>query len=60
VLDYIKAKKWDDADAALKKLEGMKDSLPQQLRTQIDSARSSLDGGRKLDSASQGLGEIMK
>jgi hypothetical protein len=60
VLDYIKAKKWNDADAALKKLEGMKDSLPQQLRTQIDSARSSLDGARKLDSASQGLGDIMK
>jgi cell division septum initiation protein DivIVA len=60
VLDYIKAKKWDDAEATLKKLEGMRGSLPEQLQSQIDSASSSLKGARNLEKAKDGLGDMMK
>jgi len=48
VNQYIKDKKFDDADAALKKLEGMQDKLPESVKTQLPTARKAIDAGKAL------------
>jgi hypothetical protein len=48
VSQYIKEKKFDDADAALKKLEGMQASLPDTIKTQLPTARKAIDAGKGL------------
>ena len=40
---YIKERKFEDAEAALKKLEAMKDQLPASLSAQLPTLRKSLD-----------------
>jgi hypothetical protein len=44
----IKDGKLDAADESLKKLEGMKDSLPKSMQDQIGSLRKSLDAARSV------------
>ena len=43
IKQYIADKKFDQADAALKTLEGMKDKLPQAVQDQLGNVRSLLD-----------------
>ena len=52
VMDYIKEKKWDLAETALKELEAKKASLPAALSGQVDNAR------KMLDAAKAGLGAV--
>ena len=54
--DAVKNKKWDDASAALKKLDAMKDKLPQSLQDKIKSLEATVDGGKAL-SGIPGLGK---
>ncbi|HEY7090574.1 MAG TPA: hypothetical protein VH518_20920 [Tepidisphaeraceae bacterium] len=42
VTEYVKDKKWDLADEALKKLEAIKDKLPTEWAAKIDSAKDML------------------
>jgi hypothetical protein len=46
VMDLIRDKKWDAADAALKSLEANKASLPAATQTGIDQAHKMLDAGK--------------
>jgi hypothetical protein len=48
VQTYIKEKKFDDADAALKQLEGMQDKLPESVKVQLPTIRKSLDTAKSL------------
>ncbi len=54
--DAIKNKKWDDASAALKKLEAMKDKLPQSWQDKLKSLETAVDAG-KLSSSIPGFGK---
>jgi hypothetical protein len=50
---YVKENKWDLAESTVKKLEGMKASLPAEYQPQVDNVRKMLDtakaaGGVKL------------
>jgi small-conductance mechanosensitive channel len=57
VKTYIGEKKFDDADAALKKLEGMADKLPATISGQLPALRKSLDAAKALGG---GGGELPK
>jgi hypothetical protein len=46
----IAAKKWDAADADLKKLEGIKDQLSTQLQVTVTSLRTQLDASKAAGS----------
>jgi hypothetical protein len=46
VQQYVKDKKWDDAEAALKKLDGMKDKLPGDWAAKIEAARTALNAAK--------------
>ncbi len=52
----IKDKKWDDADALLKKLEDMKDKLSPDLQKQIATLRTAIDAGKATPKLPGGLG----
>jgi hypothetical protein len=56
VKTYIKEKKFDDADAALKKVEGMKDQLPANISSQLPTIRQSLDAAKGAAKALEGAG----
>lgn len=56
VKDAIKNKKWDDASAALKKLEGMKDKLPASWQDELKSLQAAVDAG-KLTGGLPGFGK---
>lgn len=51
VTEYVKDKKWDLADEALKKLEAMKASLPAEWASKIDQARSAFTTAKTAASA---------
>lgn len=44
----IKDKKWDEADAALTKLEGMKDKLSPDMQKQVENLKTAVDAGKNL------------
>lgn len=50
-MEYVKDKKWDLADETLKKLEGMKASLPAEWASKIDQARSAFTTAKTAASA---------
>jgi hypothetical protein len=43
----IKDKKWDEAEALLKQLDGLKAQLPAEWQTKIDAAHATLTNARK-------------
>jgi len=49
LMGYIKDKKLDLAEELLKKLEGIKASLPADLQSKIDGARTALNAAKTLD-----------
>jgi hypothetical protein len=55
VKELISEKKLDDADKALKSLEGMKDKLPANVQDQLSKVRSLLDQARLANGATQDL-----
>ena len=54
-MQAVKDKKFDVADEALKKLEGMKSNLSPEWQSKVDSARTMLDGAKSAGSI-PGLG----
>jgi hypothetical protein len=55
VQTYIKEKKFDDADAALKQVEGMQDKLPASVKAQLPTIRKSLDTAKSLTGSTPAL-----
>ncbi len=51
VVDLIKDKKYDAADAVLKEVEGMKSSLPQAMQDQLPALRAQLDAAKAANGA---------
>lgn len=47
VKNYVNEKKFTDADALLKKLEGVQDKLPESIKAQIPKLRQAIDAGNK-------------
>jgi len=47
VMTYIRDKKWDMAETTLKTLETNKATLPAEIQTQVNNARTMLDAAKK-------------